>query len=98
MARFLYVYACLHARYLVMKYTILILVGAATALLSPVGWAEHEGGQHGVASSELEVVQPPAQRRLRFRDGPVCMCSQGMSEEDIRRSQDSREKPRWQRN
>ena len=44
------------------------------------------------ARNVADQVQPPRSGRLRFRDGPVCMCSQGMSEEDIQRSREERRK------
>ena len=51
------------------------------------------GGQSaGKAKAVEDRVQPPRSQRLRFRDGPVCMCSQGMSEEDIQRSREKRQK------
>lgn len=80
-----------------MKWTTLIMTGAAMALLSSLVLAESVVGQHGAESSKTGMPQPSTQGRLRFRDGPVCMCSQGMSEEDIQRAQDERWQPRWRR-
>lgn len=44
------------------------------------------------ARNVTDQAQPPRSGRLRFRNGPVCMCSQGMSEEDIQRSREGRGK------
>lgn len=33
------------------------------------------------------AAEPGVSGRLKFRSGPVCMCSQGLSEEDIREGQ-----------
>lgn len=42
-------------------------------------------GAHGLASVG-SAPSAPARERLRFRDGPLTTCAQGMSEEDIRRA------------
>lgn len=30
-----------------------------------------------------DLTEKPKRSRLKFRDGPVCMCSQGLSEKEI---------------
>lgn len=42
--------------------------------------------------NELPAIDPASQKlnRLRFRNGPVCMCSQGMSEADIQQAEQRR--------
>ena len=30
-----------------------------------------------------DLTEKPRRPRLKFRDGPVCMCSQGLSEKEI---------------
>ena len=37
-----------------------------------------------VLSCSLPVYAAEASARLKFKNGPVCMCSGGLSEEDIR--------------
>jgi len=74
------------------------LIAAAAALMlviPPAAFAQsNSGGERGQSaeSAERQVSEPPTRGRLRFRNGPVCMCSQGMSEEDIRRSEEERQK------
>ena len=70
---------------------------AALLLAAPLpALAEHEGGAaagHGVEAGQGRSSrnEEPRRGRLRFRgDGPVCMCSLGMSEEDIQRAQEER--------
>ncbi len=77
---------------------------AAVMLLGAVGSAgltASEGSGRQAASPEAsDEVSPSDNRRsgrLRFRDGPVCMCSLGMSEEDIQRSARERREQREQR-
>ena len=50
-------------------------------------------------SAELPAIDEAAQQsqgrnRLRFRNGPVCMCSSGMSEQDIQRAQERQRRER----
>lgn len=46
-----------------------------------------------LATSGTPVLAEEEEResRLRFKDGPVCMCSSGLSEADIRKGEQSRE-------
>jgi len=44
----------------------------------------------GQATQVDSGEQKPAGPRLRFRKGPVCMCSGGLSEKDIRNAEKAR--------
>lgn len=60
----------------------LLLVTAACAVK-----ADH-GEENPAMVKGMTSMEPPARsNRLRFRNGPVCMCTLGMTEEDIQRGQ-----------
>lgn len=63
-----------------------VFLGLAMPALLTAG-QERPGAQGREAASDSEAPSPGSGGgRLRFRDGPVCMCSLGLSEEDIQRS------------
>ena len=79
----------------VMKVRLIVVATAMVLVLPSVAFAQsNSGGERGQSaeSAERQGSQPPVRGRLRFRNGPVCMCSQGMSERDIRRSEEERQK------
>ncbi len=73
---------------------LLIFVGSVTASASE---RQSDPRGQGAASSQSSASEQRGSGRLRFRDGPVCMCSLGMSEEDIQRSAEERREQREQR-
>lgn len=86
----------------IMKYRLPLMLVVFLAFVPAVGLAAHEegaGSGHEVAPSARDGQQEaPRRGRLRFRDGPVCMCSLGMSEQDIERAQEERRRSGWRRN
>jgi hypothetical protein len=70
----------------------MILLTASLLMLPALSEADTQSRDQGARFSEAQESAPAPQRkgRLRFRDGPVCMCSQGMSEEDIQRAERER--------
>lgn len=62
---------------------------ASTVVITMALWAT--GVPEAVADAEPEAVrkaagqsgEPARSSRLRFRSGPVCMCSTGLGEEEI---------------
>jgi hypothetical protein len=73
-----------------MKYLIPTGILALLLVLSPAAMADSASGENGSRAAEATIPAPVKRGRLRFRDGPVCMCSQGMSEEDIQRAEQAR--------
>ncbi|ACL71174.1 hypothetical protein Tgr7_0070 [Thioalkalivibrio sulfidiphilus HL-EbGr7] len=98
MARFLYAKTRDDMRGNAMRLMILL----ATSLLMFPAMAQADGRtqDRGAEATQAENVTEAPQRRgrLRFRDGPVCMCSQGMSEEDIQRAERERREQAGRRN
>ncbi|MFP4132297.1 MAG: hypothetical protein ACOCUJ_02560 [Thiohalospira sp.] len=43
-----------------------------------------------IGASPALAEEEERESRLRFKDGPVCMCSNGTSEADIRKAEESR--------
>jgi len=79
----------------IVRVRVVTVVAALMLMFSSAALAQSSsGGERGQSAEATEKpgAQPPARGRLRFRNGPVCMCSQGMSEEDIRRSEEERQK------
>jgi hypothetical protein len=72
-----------------MRYVIQSFIAINLALATGGAFAAHESQEHGAGSSMAETTAAP-RNRLRFRNGPVCMCTLGMSEEDIQRAQSER--------
>lgn len=77
-----------------MKYRTQLLLLLVTGCMSLPLVAEPTG-----TSAELPAIDEAAQKaqgsnRLRFRSGPVCMCSSGMSEQDIQRAQERQRRER----
>lgn len=101
MARFLYaLIGIMRAQHRNLLITLPLAIGALMLTAAPSAFAAHEDGQAAGHGEDARTTQePPARSRLRFRDGPVCMCSQGMSEEDIQRARDERRDTasRWRR-
>jgi len=60
------------------------------ALLTAPAFAVRVEATGQEAQLEIEGQKPPASR-LRFRKGPVCMCSGGLSEKDIRKAEQARQ-------
>jgi hypothetical protein len=54
--------------------------------LMPCGWGAALGAEAEIERSE-STARPSG---LRFRSGPVCMCSGGLSEADIRQAERAR--------
>lgn len=81
-----------------------LLIVAAALFASPAsGFAAHEESHDrsrdgARTAGQVQDEQPGGRGRLRFRDGPVCMCSLGMNEEDIERAQEERRRGGWRRN
>lgn len=44
----------------------------------------------GVACNDVLAQEFPGSGRLKFKQGPVCMCDKGLTEKDIREAQKSR--------
>jgi len=63
-----------------------VLLGLAMPALVTAGQDEPEEQGREAASTGEAASSSTGGGRLRFRDGPVCMCSLGLSEEDIQRS------------
>jgi hypothetical protein len=72
-----------------MRSSLLALLLAAVVLPTGVAQAAHEA-EHGAGAAASGAEAPARSNRLRFRNGPVCMCTLGMSEEDIQRAQSER--------
>lgn len=74
----------------------MFLLAASLLMLPMLSHADTEPrNPDGVHGLESVGSAPSAQQRdrLRFRDGPLTTCAQGMSEEDIRRAgQERRER------
>lgn len=74
----------------------IILLAASLVMLPTLSHSDTESrSPHGTLGLESVGSAPSAQPRdrLRFRDGPLTTCAQGMSEEDIRRAgQERRER------
>ncbi len=70
----------------------MILLTVPLLMLSTLSHSDQETRAGEASDASALESPPPTQRRgrLRFRDGPVCMCSDGMSEEDIRRAERER--------
>jgi hypothetical protein len=104
MARFLYeVVGSMRTGTRQLNHCLPLALAALLVFLPAAGYAAHEegsGGDHGADARSAGQPEEDAPRRgrLRFRDGPVCMCSLGMSEEDIQRAQEERKRNRWWRN
>lgn len=68
-----------------------ILMLSVVVLMAISSWhlqaGEKDGPEQGV--DDLPAIDTVSQKRdrLRFRNGPVCMCSQGMSEADIQQAE-----------
>ncbi|HDP89663.1 MAG TPA: hypothetical protein ENN42_06880 [Thioalkalivibrio sp.] len=76
-------------KYLVSSVWFLSALLLAAPLLADEGRGGEDRQDARTAEAQTESRPSPG-GRLRFRDGPVCMCSQGMSEEDIQRSREKR--------
>ena len=63
-----------------------VLLGLAMPALVTAGQDKPEESGREAASTGEAASSSAGGGRLRFRDGPVCMCSLGLSEEDIQRS------------
>jgi len=44
-----------------------------------------------ISASPVLAEEGDRESRLQFKDGPVCMCSSGLSEADIRKAEQSRQ-------
>lgn len=44
----------------------------------------------GVTCNDVLAQEFPGSDRLKFKQGPVCMCDKGLTEKDIREAQKSR--------
>ncbi|GEM_PF-2994649 len=62
----------------------LLLAGAAAAAEAPASPAVPEAAAAAGERAGETPARPARKGRLRFRDGPVCICSDGLSERDIR--------------
>jgi hypothetical protein len=108
MARFLYeVVRSMRTGTRQMNLCLPLALAALLVFLPAAGYAAHEegsGGDQGAEGRSAGQAEEDAPRRgrLRFRDGPVCMCALGLSEEDIQRAQEDRaregQRRRWWRN
>jgi hypothetical protein len=68
---------------------LLFALGAGTAL------ANEDAPQEpslSVATSSASANEAVPKKRLRFRNGPVCMCADGLTEDDILASQERNKK------
>ena len=90
MARFLYMKSRDDMRGNAMR--LMTLVAASLLMFPALAQADGRAQDRGAVATQAENATEAPQRRgrLRFRDGPVCMCSQGMSEEDIQRAERER--------
>ena len=81
-----------HATFTWIAIPMLLSVIALPLFAQSVSVADKEqGGSDTQAQKLTPQSQPEAEKqprkRLRFRDGPVCMCADGLSENDILESQ-----------
>jgi len=64
-----------------------LLPGLVLLAWLTTGWCDSPGTGETVGAKPASADRVP---RLRFKSGPVCLCSGGLSEADIRRAEQER--------
>ncbi len=69
---------------------LLLLLPMPFAVASEVNQTLQASSGPSAADSEQASTESQPRKRLRFRDGPVCMCGDGLKESDIAAGRETR--------